>query len=494
MMRTSSAARATAAYLTIFLTFDSFILSIIVLPLISVLSILGKLNRILHHFPVGGRKAGSAGCGSRLSPACNESLSIVSTPIAPGVIRPHAHDRASIGAMARFCVFMRAPGSQHHVSQTRMDDKSALLNQLRIDRGSASVPSGRGRIWLGVAAAIVAIAAVAAWWWTRPGAVPVHIAAAQAIAGDGAAAAGSILDASGYVVARRQATVASKITAKMVELDIEEGDHVNAGQIIAQRDYDRQKSLLQGHFVSQSAVDNAQTTVDALRAQLATQRSNVDVVARALGVAQRNLDDTIVRAPFSGIVTVKAAQPGEMVSPISAGGGFTRTGIGTIVDMDSLEIQVDVNENFINRVRPAQQVSAKLNAYPDWQIPAHVVAVIPTADRSKGTVTVRIALDQKDARILPEMGVRVSFLADPSLEPGGKPAGGVNLPSNAVQGSGATGTVFVVHGDTVERRAVRLGSSSGDSTTIRSGLAAGERVAVADFAQLKDGAKIRVEQ
>jgi RND family efflux transporter MFP subunit len=411
-----------------------------------------------------------------------------------------------------------------------MDDKSALLNQLRIDRGSAPVPSGKGRIWLGVAAATVAAAAVAAWWWwTRPGAVPVHIAAAQAIAGDGAAAAGSILDASGYVVARRQATVASKITAKMMELDIEEGDHVNAGQIIAklddtniraalnqataqldfakasltetqvnltnaQRDYVRQKSLVQAHFVSQAAVDNAETSVDALRAQLATQRSNVDVVSRAVSVAQRNLDDTIVRAPFSGIVTVKAAQPGEMVSPISAGGGFTRTGIGTIVDMDSLEIQVDVNENFINRVRPAQHVSAKLNAYPDWQIQAHVAAVIPTADRSKGTVTVRIALDQKDARILPEMGVRVSFLADPSLDAGGKPAGGVNLPSKAVQVSGATGTVFVVHGDTVERRAVRLGAGAGDNITILSGLAAGERVAVGDFTEIKDGAKIHIEQ
>jgi RND family efflux transporter MFP subunit len=410
-----------------------------------------------------------------------------------------------------------------------MDDKSALLNQLRIDRGSESAPSGKGRIWLAAALVISAAAGIAVWWWTRPSAAPVHVVAAQAIAGDGAAAAGSILDASGYVVARRQATVASKITAKMVELDIEEGDHVNAGQIIAklddtniraalnqasaqldyakalltetqvnlanaQRDYDRQKSLLQGHFVSQAVVDNAQTTLDALRAQLATQRSNVDVVARAMSVAERNLDDTIVRAPFSGIVTVKAAQPGEMVSPISAGGGFTRTGIGTIVDMDSLEIQVDVNENFINRVRPDQQASARLNAYPDWQIPAHVIAVIPTADRSKGTVTVRIALDQKDARILPEMGVRVSFLADPSQEPGGKPAGGVILPSNALQGSGTTGTVFVVHGDTVERRAVRLGASSGDSVTVLSGLAAGERVAVGDFTQLKDGAKIRIEQ
>jgi RND family efflux transporter MFP subunit len=162
--------------------------------------------------------------------------------------------------------------------------------------------------------------------------------------------------------------------------------------------------------------------------------------------------------------------------------------------MDSLEIQVDVNENFINRVRRNQQATAKLNAYPDWQIPAHVIAVIPTADRSKGTVTVRIAIDQKDARILPEMGVRVSFLADQTQEPGGKPAGGVTLPSNAVQGSGATGTVFVVHGDTVERRAVRLGAGTSDRTTILSGLAAGERVAVGDFTQLKDGAKIRVEQ
>jgi RND family efflux transporter MFP subunit len=411
-----------------------------------------------------------------------------------------------------------------------MDDKSALLNQLRIDRGSAPAPSVKGRIWLAVAAAILGLAALGAWYWTRPGTVPVHVVAAQAIAGDGAAAAGSILDASGYVVARRQATVASKITAKMMELDIEECDHVQAGQIIAklddtniraalnqasaqldyakaalaetrvnltnaQRDYDRQKNLAKGHFVSQAVVDNAQTSVDALRAQLATQRSNVDVVARGMTMAERNLDDTVVRAPFSGIVTVKAAQPGEMVSPVSAGGGFTRTGIGTIVDMESLEIQVDVNENFINRVQPAQAVSAKLNAYPDWQIPAHVIAVIPTADRSKGTVTVRIALDQKDGRILPEMGVRVSFLADASQEPGGKPASGVSLPSNAVQGSGATGAVFVVHvDDTLERRAVRLGASGSDSVTVLSGVVAGERVAVGDFTQLKDGAKIHVEQ
>src|SRR5277367_3040550 len=363
-----------------------------------------------------------------------------------------------------------------------MDDKSALLNQLRIDRGNAPASAPKLGIWLGSGVGVVAAAALGLWWWARPGAVPVHLVAATAIAGEGAAAAGSILDASGYVVARRQATVASKITAKMVELDIEEGDHVNAGQIIAklddtniraalnqasaqleyakaglaetqvnltnaERDYQRQKTLMLGHFVSQSTVDNAQTTVDATRAQLATQHSNVDVFARAVSVAERNLDDTIVRAPFSGIVTVKAAQPGEMVSPVSAGGGFTRTGIGTIVDMDSLEIQVDVNENFINRVRPEQQATAKLNAYPDWQIPAHVIAVIPTADRSKGTVTVRIAMDQKDPRVLPEMGVRVSFLAEPTEGSDSKPVVGVTVPNSAVQVSGQTGVVFVLHGD-----------------------------------------------
>jgi RND family efflux transporter MFP subunit len=391
-----------------------------------------------------------------------------------------------------------------------MDDKSALLNQLRIDRAGAPSPGG-GKRWWALAAVIIGAAALVFWWATRPGAIAVHVVAPQPMAGDGPAAAGSSLDASGYVVARRQATVASKITAKMVELDIEEGDHVTAGQVIAklddtnvraalnqadaqldyakasltetqvnlnnaQRDYNRQKSLLQSHFVSQAAVDNAETTMEALR-------------------AQRNLDDTIVRAPFSGIVTVKAAQPGEMVSPVSAGGGFTRTGIGTIVDMDSLEIQVDVNENFINRVSAGQRATAKLNAYPDWQIPGHVIAVIPTADRSKGTVTVRIALDQKDARILPEMGVRVSFLADAAAAPAGKAAApGVILPANAVQASGLTGVIFVVRDDAVERRAVRLGGTSGDGIVVLSGLNAGDRVAVGDFSQLKDGAKIRVEQ
>jgi RND family efflux transporter MFP subunit len=414
-----------------------------------------------------------------------------------------------------------------------MNDKSALLNQLRLDRGSVPDTAGRGRVWLVVAIVLAALGGAGAWFWSRPVPVPVHVVVAQAAGpSEGTTAAASVLDASGYVVARRLATVSSKITGRMVELDIEEGEHVQAGQVIArlddtnsraafeqaraglefakagltetevnlanaQRDYDRQLSLLPQHFVSQAAVDNARTTRDALSAQLATQRSNVGVAASAVAVAQRNLDDTIVHAPFSGVVTVKAAQPGEIVSPISAGGGFTRTGIGTIVDMDSLEIQVDVNENFINRVSPGQAVDAKLNAYPDWHIPAHVIAIIPTADRSKGTVTVRIALDAKDPRTLPEMGVRVSFLAPASAPaPGASSdvaARAVTVPSRAVDGTGSTGAVFVLHGDKVERRAVRLGATAADTVTVVSGLSAGERLAVGDFKALTDGAAVRVE-
>jgi len=410
-----------------------------------------------------------------------------------------------------------------------MNDKTALLNQLRIDRSEEVPPRGGGRWWVIAALVVIAAAAIAAWVWTRPAAVVVRVAFPQALAGGSAPAAGSVLDASGYVVARRQATVSSKVTGKMIELDIEEGDHVKAGQIIAklddsniraslaesgaqldfakaglaetevnlanaQRDYERQSALFKDHFVSQAAIDTSHTSLDALRAQLATQKSNIQVAERALQVAERNLDDMTVRAPFSGVVTVKAAQPGEIVSPISAGGGFTRTGIGTIVDMDSLEIQVDVNENFINRVKPNQPVSAKLNAYPDWVIPAHVLAVIPTADRSKGTVTVRIALDAKDPRILPEMGVRVAFLDEGAAALPGTSSGGFTVPADAVQISGTTGAVFLIHGETVERRAVRVGAAGPGGVTILSGITATDRIAAGDLSQLKDGTMIKIQQ
>ena len=421
-------------------------------------------------------------------------------------------------------------------STFRMNDKSALLNQLRIDRGNAPPPAERGWIkWLLLGLAVLLLAALAGWWLSRPSGVPVKVTTAQALksAGPGVAAGASLLDASGYVVARRQATVSAKITDKVVQVLIEEGQHVKAGQVVgllddtniraaydqataqlhyaeaslaevkvqlgnAERNYKRVEGLVAQHFVSDSDLDTARTNYENLEAQLATSQRNVKVAQEGVTVAQRNLDDTVVRAPFDGVVTTKDAQPGEIVSPISAGGGFTRTGMGTIVDMDSLEVEVDVNESFINRVHADQPATVRLNAYTDWEIPAYVIAVIPTADRSKATVKVRVGFKLKDPRILPEMGARVAFLSEAAPEAAGAPPPkpGVLLPPEAVQaGSGDAGTVYVLRDDnTVERRAVRLGARDSDGQTVVSGLSAGERVAVGDFGQLTDGVKVKILQ
>ena len=261
----------------------------------------------------------------------------------------------------------------------------------------------------------------------------------------------------------------------------------------AERDLQRKKGLVAESLISVSDIDTAQTALDSYRAKLLTAERNVDYAQKTVEVSQRNEDDTVVRAPFAGVITVKAAQPGEIVSPFTAGGGFTRTGIGTVVDMDSLEVEVDVNENFINRVHPDQLARVRLNAYPDFEIPAYVIAVIPTADRAKATVKVRIGFKQKDPRILPEMGARVAFLSDAVSADAPAAKAGVSLPAEAVQVNGATGVVFLVRGDTVERRAVKLGASTSEGQTIIAGLNAGDRVAVGDLSKLQDGARIRIE-
>jgi RND family efflux transporter MFP subunit len=407
-----------------------------------------------------------------------------------------------------------------------MDDKSALLHQLRIDRGGEQQPSGNKRLVVVAALMGVLVAAAAVWYWMRPAPISVHIGVAKPMDQAGAPVAASILDASGYVVARRQAAVASKITGKMVELNIEEGDRVKVGQIIArlddtniraslnaavaqleyakaglaetrvnltnaERDYTRQKSLLTGRFVSQSIVDNSQTTVDGLRAQLTTQQVNIQVAERNVQLAERNLDDTIVRAPFAGVVIAKSAQVGEIVSPLSAGGGFTRTGIGTIVDMDSLEVEVDVNEAYIGRVQPGQGVQSILNAYPEWKIPSHVIAIIPTADRAKATVKVRVGLDLKDPRIVPDMGVRVSFLEDskPATQDQPRPIG-VLIPKDAARSEGGQDVVFTYNDGKAQRRTVTLGGTVGESRQVQSGVSAGESVILDPPATLKDGAAV----
>ncbi len=349
----------------------------------------------------------------------------------------------------------------------------------------------------------------------RPRAVLVRTALVEA-GSTAAGGAAAVLNASGYVTARRQATVSSKITGKVVEVLIEEGMEVGAGQVLArlddtqlrlaldlaqaqraaatqglaetrarQREADlregRARELLAQGIAPQSEIDAVEAEADALEARLAVQHEEVRAAERAVALARENVEDTVIRAPFAGVAISKNAQPGEMISPMSAGGSFTRTGISTIVDMASLEIEVDVNEAYIQRVEPEQRITATLDAYPDWQIAGRVITTIPAAERDKATVKVRIAFDELDARILPDMGVKVAFLGEP-LGAGGAPA--VRLPRAALRGSQGAEFVWVVREEGLERRAVRLAPGGADPAEVLAGVAAGERVVVEGPADL----------
>ena len=408
-----------------------------------------------------------------------------------------------------------------------MNTSAELLKELRIDR-SAPPPSRppSPRRWLGwvIGLLLALVLAIAAGiFFSRAKPVVVQTAPVVAIGQDNASA--SVLDASGYVVARRMATVSAKITGKVREVMIEEGMRVEEGQVMAtldpidanaqralnaarldaarsqseglqaqlrqaEADVQRLQQLVGQQLVSRAQYDQSVAQRDSLRAELVTARHNIKVAQDSLLIADIGVDNNTVRAPFSGVVTAKAAQPGEIVSPLSAGGGFTRTGIGTIVDMDSLEIEVEVGEAYIGRVQPKMPVEAVLNAYPEWKIPAEVIAIIPTADRGKATVKVRVALKVKDARIVPEMGVRVSFLEKPAEADEKKPEG-VRVPVAAIVQRGQEAVAFVVgNDDTVQAQALKTGIEMGKDRQVLSGLSAGQTVVVDPPAALKDGDKV----
>jgi RND family efflux transporter MFP subunit len=411
-------------------------------------------------------------------------------------------------------------------------DKRLLLEQLRIspENREVSDTGTGGRRWLiaGIAAAVVLAAAGVGYFVLRGQGVEVEAATAAAPAATAAPAA--ILQATGYVTARRQATVSAQITGALKEVLIEEGERVKGGQVLARlddtaqraalaqseaqvqaaqalqtqykaqleqarRDLKRNQDLIDRHLVSQQALETAATQVLTLEAQVASQGKQVELTRAAQRGAQVQLDYTTVRAPFSGVITAKAAQAGEIVSPISAGGGFTRTGVGTIVDMDSLEIEVDVNEAYINRVRANQPAEAVLDAYPDWTIPAHVIAIVPTADRSKATVKVRIGINQKDQRILPDMGVRVSFLEEAAKSSGTEAARprGVLVPTGSIVERDGHSTVFVIDGARVHAVTVTAGQTYGDLRLVE-GLASGARVVRGPPAEMTDGTRITVNK
>jgi RND family efflux transporter MFP subunit len=403
-----------------------------------------------------------------------------------------------------------------------MTEDPSGLAALRIDRNDDSPPPAvrrRGIVWLIL---LLALAGAALWFFkSRPPAVVVAPVAASS-----RSSVPVVLNASGYVVARREATVSSKVTGKVVEVLVEEGMRVEADQVLARLDsantqaqvqlaraeleaargalaetraqlheagqqHHRALALAADGVASQSDLDRAVAQVDSLKARLALQELEVTVAQKRIEVLNQQLDDTVIRAPFAGVAVSKNAQPGEMISPISAGGGFTRTGISTIVDMQSLEIEVDVNESYLNRVRTAQRAEATLDAYPDWKIPAHVLAIIPTADRQKATVRVRVAFDRLDPRILPQMGVRVAFF-DPEPSAAGVPP--ISLPRSALQSTGLTNWVWVVSDGRVDHRDVRLMAGEDDPVSVQAGLQPGESVVVQSSRTLRRGMKVRVVQ
>ncbi len=402
-----------------------------------------------------------------------------------------------------------------------MPPLKADLDSLRIERSPESIQGNRRPFAL-VFVGLALVAAFTLWWVLRPKAAEVRTVVARAASAPGGGQ--TVLNASGYVTARREATISSKITGKVTEVLVEEGMKVKEGQVLArldatnalaslrlaqaqlelartalaetrvrcdeaERDYERQTELMGKNVVSQQDFDHAKADALAYKAHLAQQEVDVKVSEQTVSVWQQQLDDTVLMAPFSGIVTSKNAQPGEMISPISAGGGFTRTGICTVVDMESLEIEIDVNEAYINRVEPGQPVEATLDAYPDWKIPCKVIAIIPTADRQKSTVKVRIGFDKLDPRILPEMSSKVAFRA---VEESSRPAATVVLiPRSALRQDSGRDVVMVVQGGRLERRAVTVSSISDDEATLSSGLSAGEHVVLDGPRELAEGAMVR---
>ncbi|QDI04996.1 efflux RND transporter periplasmic adaptor subunit [Xanthomonas cerealis pv. cerealis] len=408
-----------------------------------------------------------------------------------------------------------------------MSTSADLLKELRIDRKAPpSEPPSRRGLWIAVVLVMLLALGVGGWrLFGRGKAIEVTTAPVVAIAAGNSSA--SVLDASGYVVARRMATVSAKITGKVREVSIEEGMRVEQNQVMAtldpidasaqrqlsasqldaarsqvtnmqaqlrqaEADAQRLQTLVAQQLVSRSQYDQALSQRDALRAQLQSAQRNVVVAGDQLSISDLNVDNTIVRAPFAGVVTAKAAQPGEIVSPLSAGGGFTRTGIGTVVDMDSLEIEVEVGEAFIGRVKPGMPVEATLNAYPEWKIPAEVIAIIPSADRGKATVKVRVALKQKDPRIVPEMGVRVSFLEAPQAQDNPQ---GVRAPGAAIVKRSGQDVAFALKEDnTVEQRTLKTGIALGDDRQVLSGLAAGDTVVLDPPETLRDGVEVKMAE
>lgn len=414
-----------------------------------------------------------------------------------------------------------------------------LLQQLRInpelrDEQPDPVPTRSGWIIGGIVVLILGVASGTGFALLRGQRFEVEVATVIAPSSDTGSTA--ILQATGYVTAHHQATVSAQVSGTLTEVLVDEGDHVQKGQVLARlesaaqkaslaqseaqlqaarallvqskaqlkqeyRDLVRNEDLVARHLISMQALETARTLVETQVSQVESQRRQVDLAEAAVKGARVMLDYTTVRAPFSGVVIAQPAQEGEITSPMSPGADPKESGVATIVDMDSLEIEVDVSEAYLNRVQPDQSAEVVPDAYPEWTIPAHVVAAIPTADRTKATVKVRIAIDEKDRRILPDMGVRVSFLAQaPKQRAAGAPSGrsesvpkGVLVPGSAIVMRGGESVLFTIDGGRARARPVIPTQTYGDLEFVE-GIASGAQVVKAPPAQMNNGARIAIKR
>src|SRR5256712_3142620 len=410
---------------------------------------------------------------------------------------------------------------------TPLDSPRPDLGSLRIQDGQRS-KSGMGKRLVYASIPVLIFAAIVATAFGLRNQKPVVEVAT--VAKPEAGGPQTALNASGYVTPRRRATIAAKITGRVTGVFFDEGTRVKEGQLLstlddsdykraldsAKADRDasqaaiadlevqlrnaeiqlkRAQQLRESGIQTQEALDNTRTTADSLRAKIALTKQQVAAAESRIAVAQQAVDNCVIRAPFPGIVVSKDAQVGEMVSPNSAGGGFTRTGIATIVDMKSNEIEVDVNESYIARVVPHQKVVATLDAYPEWQIPCKVRTVIPTADRQKATVKVRISFDKLDPKILPDMGVKVAFLGnEPVAQKGKGSAAKALIPQSAVRQDGGNSIVFLVRDGKLERRAVNLGAQHGSDVEVMAGVSPGDSLVVHGPEALRDGQSVQIRQ
>jgi len=407
---------------------------------------------------------------------------------------------------------------------------SDSLGSLRIDRTAPAPAGGGAKRLIYMVGTVVVLAGVAFGAWKMFGGHTTEVTTVLVEAeSSGPSLGNSVLNASGYVVARRTSTVASKVTGRVLEIYVEEGMAVKKDQVVARLDpvnsrtvltmaereleashrnlaeievrlgdarrtLERNEALVKQQLVSESALDASRAEVNALAARLEASKAQVKVSESQLAMRQNDYDDLNVRAPFDGVIISKDAQPGEMISPLSAGGGFTRTGIATIVDMDSREIEVDVNEAYINRVKPNQRVEAKLDAYPDQPLPAHVVNIVPTADRTKATVRVRIGFDKLEPQILPDMGIKVRFLDEAPAVANNSQGARVRVPTVAVQRSGGEAYVWVVNDGKVERRAITTGAENDGQTEVLAGVHEGEELVAPVVEGLEDGGKVKLKE